>query len=107
MRIVLCLVFFLSGTAGLIFETLWFRMAGLTFGNSVWASSLVLASFMGGLALGIGMLVDNSIVMLENIDRHQSQLADPIEAAHVGAGEVASAVTASTFSMISSQTILL
>ncbi len=52
MRIVLCLVFFLSGAAGLIFETLWFRMAGLTFGNSVWASSLVLASFMGGLALG-------------------------------------------------------
>jgi len=52
MRILLCFVFFLSGVAGLIFEALWFRMAGLTFGNGVWASSLVLSSFMGGLALG-------------------------------------------------------
>ncbi|HSO21916.1 MAG TPA: efflux RND transporter permease subunit, partial [Chondromyces sp.] len=51
---------------------------------------------LGGLALGIGMLLDNSIVMLENIDRHQREGGDPQEAAHVGAGEVASAVTAST-----------
>lgn len=51
---------------------------------------------LGGLALGIGMLLDNSIVMLENIDRHQREGDDPQEAAHVGAGEVASAVTAST-----------
>jgi predicted membrane-bound spermidine synthase len=36
----------------LIFETLWFRQTGLLLGNSVWASSLVTASFMGGLALG-------------------------------------------------------
>jgi spermidine synthase len=35
-----------------MFETLWFRLAGLTFGNSVWASALVLASFMAGMALG-------------------------------------------------------
>jgi hypothetical protein len=51
---------------------------------------------LGGLALGIGMLVDNAIVMLENIDRHQREHPDPVEAAHTGAGEVASAVTAST-----------
>ncbi len=51
---------------------------------------------LGGLALGIGMLVDNAIVMLENIDRHQREHPDPVEAAHVGAGEVASAVVAST-----------
>jgi spermidine synthase len=42
----------LSGTAALIFESIWFRQAGLVFGNGVWASSLVLATFMGGLALG-------------------------------------------------------
>ena len=48
----LTLVFFLSGTAALLFETLWFHQAGLALGNSIWASSLVLASFMGGLALG-------------------------------------------------------
>ncbi len=51
---------------------------------------------LGGLALGIGMLVDNAIVMLENIDRHQREHPDSVEAAHVGAGEVASAVVAST-----------
>ncbi|MCG6922043.1 MAG: spermidine synthase [Acidobacteria bacterium] len=45
-------IFFLSGAAALIFETLWFRQAGLAVGNSVWATSIVLASFMGGLALG-------------------------------------------------------
>jgi hydrophobe/amphiphile efflux-1 (HAE1) family protein len=52
---------------------------------------------LGGLALGIGMLVDNSIVMLENIFRHrQLGIADPEEAAHKGSNEVASAVVAST-----------
>jgi spermidine synthase len=48
----LCTAFLLSGTAGLVFETVWFRHANLALGNSVWASSAVLASFMGGLALG-------------------------------------------------------
>jgi predicted membrane-bound spermidine synthase len=45
-------LFFASGAAALIFETLWFRRAGLAFGNSVWASALVLSSFMAGMALG-------------------------------------------------------
>ncbi len=49
---ILSLVFFLSGASALVFETLWFRLAGLALGNSVWATSLVLASFMGGLAIG-------------------------------------------------------
>jgi len=44
--------FFASGASALIFETLWFRQAGLAFGNSIWASSLVLSAFMAGLALG-------------------------------------------------------
>ncbi len=52
LRGVLYAVFFLSGAAALLFETLWFRQAGLAFGNSIWASSLVLSSFMAGLALG-------------------------------------------------------
>lgn len=50
--VVLCAVFFLSGGAALLFETLWFRSASLAFGSSIWASSLVLGSFMAGLALG-------------------------------------------------------
>jgi spermidine synthase len=52
MTALLCSIFFASGASALIFETLWFRQAGLAFGNSVWASSLVLSGFMGGLALG-------------------------------------------------------
>ncbi|MCG8589355.1 MAG: spermidine synthase [Proteobacteria bacterium] len=49
------LILFLSGSSALLFEALWFRQAGLTFGNSIWASSLVLSSFMAGLALGNGL----------------------------------------------------
>ncbi len=48
----LSLIFFLSGAAALLFETLWFRLSGLTFGNTAWASALVLTSFMSGLAAG-------------------------------------------------------
>ena len=52
---------------------------------------------LGGLALGVGMLVDNSIVMLENIFRKRDEgIEDPVEAAHAGSAEVTSAVTAST-----------
>jgi hydrophobe/amphiphile efflux-1 (HAE1) family protein len=52
---------------------------------------------LGGLALGVGLLIDNSIVMLENIFRHrQMGVSDPVEAAHRGSSEVASAVVAST-----------
>jgi len=55
MSLILCALFFLSGVAGLVFETLWFHQAGLALGNSIWASSLVLAAFMGGLATGNGV----------------------------------------------------
>jgi len=48
----LSVIFFLSGAASLLFETLWFRDCGLVFGNSAWASAIVLASFMAGLAIG-------------------------------------------------------
>ena len=52
---------------------------------------------LGGLALGVGLLIDNSIVMLENIFRHREEgQDDPEEAAHEGAAEVTSAVIAST-----------
>jgi spermidine synthase len=52
MTVALSLIFFLSGAAALIFEYLWFQFAGLVFGNSVYAASIVLASFMAGIALG-------------------------------------------------------
>src|SRR5947208_13295440 len=49
---VLCGVLFLSGAGALICETLWLRLSGLAFGNSIWAAALILSSFMAGLALG-------------------------------------------------------
>jgi multidrug efflux pump subunit AcrB len=52
---------------------------------------------LGGLALAVGMLVDSSIVMLENIFRHREEgERDPIVAATDGADEVTSALLAST-----------
>jgi CzcA family heavy metal efflux pump len=53
---------------------------------------------LGGLALGVGLLLDNSIVMLENIFRKRDEegIDDPEEAAHAGAAEVTSAIVAST-----------
>ncbi|MDZ5712953.1 efflux RND transporter permease subunit [Jeotgalibacillus haloalkalitolerans] len=55
---------------------------------------------LGALALGIGMLVDNAIVVLENIYRHLGMKKDPKTAARDGAKEVASAITASTLTTI-------
>ncbi|MCW8933464.1 MAG: efflux RND transporter permease subunit [Gammaproteobacteria bacterium] len=51
---------------------------------------------LGGLALGIGLLVDNTIVMLENISRHQALGEPPEIAANNAAAEVTGAITAST-----------
>lgn len=55
---------------------------------------------LGGLALGIGMLVDNSIVVIENIYRHLSMGKDPKEAAKDGAKEIGLAITASTLTTV-------
>lgn len=51
---------------------------------------------LGGLALGIGMLVDNAVVVIENIYRHLSMGKKPKQAASEGTKEVASAIIAST-----------
>jgi HAE1 family hydrophobic/amphiphilic exporter-1 len=55
---------------------------------------------LGGLALGVGMLVDNSIVVLENIFRHQEAGSSAKEAAAKGGREVSGAITASTLTTI-------
>lgn len=55
---------------------------------------------LGGIALAVGMLVDNSIVVLENIVRKKEQGQGVVEAAQNGTAEVAGAVTASTLTTI-------
>ncbi|MCK9275199.1 MAG: efflux RND transporter permease subunit [Syntrophales bacterium] len=56
---------------------------------------------LGGMALGVGMLVDNAVVVIENIFRHQEEGESPDMAAAKGAQEVGMAITASTLTTIS------
>ncbi|MDP6775478.1 MAG: efflux RND transporter permease subunit, partial [Candidatus Latescibacteria bacterium] len=55
---------------------------------------------LGGLALGIGMLVDNSIVVLESIFRCREEGDDLVSATIRGTGEVGGAVFASTLTTV-------
>lgn len=55
---------------------------------------------LGGLALGVGMLVDNSIVVLESVFRCREEGDDPVSAADRGTREVYGAVIASTLTTI-------
>lgn len=55
---------------------------------------------LGGLALGVGMLVDNSIVVLESIQRHRERGSGLYNSSLNGTTEVAGAVTASTFTTV-------
>ncbi|HKK46617.1 MAG TPA: efflux RND transporter permease subunit [Balneolaceae bacterium] len=68
----------------------------LMYGNDITLNIMSL----GGIALGIGMLVDNSIVVLENISRHRNMGKNVLQAAKDGAGEVGTAVIASTLTTI-------
>ena len=45
-------IFALSGFSGLIYQSIWSHYLGLTLGHAAYAQTLVLAIFMGGLALG-------------------------------------------------------
>ncbi len=56
---------------------------------------------LGGLALGVGMMVDNSIVVLENIFRRRDEVHESKQAAAIhGADEVAGAIIASTITTL-------
>lgn len=68
----------------------------LMFGSDI---SLNIMS-LGGLALGVGMLVDNSIVVLESVQRYREQGLKASEAAVRGASEVGRAVIAATTTTI-------
>jgi HAE1 family hydrophobic/amphiphilic exporter-1 len=55
---------------------------------------------LGGISLAIGMLVDSSIVVLENISRHRAMGKGTIEAVQHGTSEVGGAITAATLTTI-------
>jgi len=55
---------------------------------------------LGGISIGIGMLVDNSVVVLENIYRYKKLGYDAEEAAYLGSKEVGMSVTASTLTTV-------
>jgi HAE1 family hydrophobic/amphiphilic exporter-1 len=68
-----------------------------TFGLLYFANLSLNQMTFGGLALGIGLIVDNAIVVLENIVRKREQQEEPLEeAASWGTREVAGAIIAST-----------
>jgi HAE1 family hydrophobic/amphiphilic exporter-1 len=81
---VLCIPFSLIVTCGIV----WARGGTL--------NTLTLL----GLIVGIGMLVDNAVVVMENIFRHQEEGKDQQESARLGAKEVALAVTAATLTSV-------
>src|SRR5690606_9682941 len=55
---------------------------------------------LGGLAVAVGMLVDNAIVVIENMARHRGLGKGAFQAAAEGGSEVAGAVVASTFTTL-------
>jgi len=67
-----------------------------TFVLMSWGGLTLNIMTLGGLALGVGMLVDNTIVMLENIYRHQCKHEQPLDAGTHAAAEVNGPIVAST-----------
>jgi hydrophobic/amphiphilic exporter-1 (mainly G- bacteria), HAE1 family len=55
---------------------------------------------LGGIALAVGMLVDNAVVVLENIVRHREEGRSRVEAATRGTSEVGTAITAATLTSV-------
>ena len=55
---------------------------------------------LGGIALAVGMLVDNAVVVLENIVRHREEGRPRVEAARLGTSEVGTAITAATLTSV-------
>jgi predicted membrane-bound spermidine synthase len=64
---VLYLLFFLSGAAGLMYESVWSRYLGLFVGHQAYAQVLVLVIFLGGMSLGAAL-----------VSRRAEQLRDPL-----------------------------
>lgn len=55
---------------------------------------------LGGLALAVGLIVDDAVVVIENIFRHLAEGESPLEAARRGTSQIFSAVLASTITVV-------
>jgi hydrophobic/amphiphilic exporter-1 (mainly G- bacteria), HAE1 family len=99
---IVVLLFFLNSIKSTIIISLAIPISIIpTFILMHYANLTINVMSLGGLALGIGMLVDNSIVVLENIYRKLEEGEEPKSAAINGAKEVSLAVVASTLTTIS------
>ncbi|TVR50014.1 MAG: efflux RND transporter permease subunit, partial [Gemmatimonadales bacterium] len=86
-------------TAGIVFATIAFSI--LIALNLIYFGGLTLNLLtLMGLALGFGLIVDNSIVVLENIYRKWQEGAEPRQAAEKGARDVVLPILASTFTTL-------
>ncbi|MFO7598151.1 MAG: efflux RND transporter permease subunit [Desulfocurvibacter africanus] len=100
LAVVVLLVFLQSGRATLIVAAaIPISVVGSFIFLSVLGRTMNVVS-MAGISFAVGMLVDNAIVVLENIDRHRSMGKSSFDAAYDGAKEVWGAVLASTLTTV-------
>jgi HAE1 family hydrophobic/amphiphilic exporter-1 len=98
---VFILYFFLRNFWATVIISLSIPVSVIATFNLMYSSDLTLNIMsLGGIALGIGMLLDNSIVVLENIARHREMGKSFLDSARTGASEVGMAVTASTLTTV-------
>lgn len=99
---ILILFFFLASARSTFIISLAIPISLIaTFALVYFAGLTVNLMTLGGLALGVGMMVDSSIVVIENIFRRRDELKEPSEEAAVqGAREVGPAITASTITTV-------
>ncbi len=99
---VLVLLFFLRNLRSTLVISLAIPISVIaTFGLLYFGGFTLNLMTLGGLALGVGMMVDSSVVVLENIFRRQQEhLETAAEASVKGANEVASAVIAGTITTL-------
>jgi hydrophobic/amphiphilic exporter-1 (mainly G- bacteria), HAE1 family len=101
LAVVVLLFFLRSGRSTLVIATAIPISVVATFALIYFAGYTLNIMTFGGLALGVGMLVDNAVVVLENIFRKREEGEDAERSAVRGTGEVALAITASTLTTMS------
>jgi len=99
---VLVLLFFLRNVRSTLVISLAIPISAVgTFALIYFAGFTLNLMTLGGLALGVGMMVDSSVVVLENVFRRRAEEGEDVETAAIhGAGEVATAIVASTITTL-------